>query len=195
MKECTRGSLVQSGALYMREVMLLLCRKITFIAFWLVCIRRSALTEHTICLFVSDAEKNTRRLNMSDFKILRPERSKAYHLSWASLGQAMVRGSSSDLWIKDAFDVFLQIDSLFGRNYTSVTTPFTMYGKFDGVSNVLFHDKTIKLRNVPYIKNTDRMNNPYNVILDNIEICNSSSKLTPLLIVYICALALQKLFF
>lgn len=138
---------------------------------------------------------NTNQLNISDFRLLRPEKSKALHLSWAALGQAMVRGSSSDLWIKDAFDVFLQMDSLFGRNYTSVTTPFTMYGKFDGVSNVLFHDNTVKLRNVPYVKNTDRMNNPYNVILDNIEICNSSSKLMPLLIVYICALAMQMLFF
>lgn len=105
----------------------------------------------------------------------------------------MIRSSNSELWIKDAFDVFLQMDSLFGKNYTTITTPFTMYGKFDGVSNVLFHDKTIRLRNVPYAKNTDRMINPYNVILDNIEICNLSSKLKPVLFVY-TALVLLRVF-
>lgn len=144
--------------------------------------------------FVLDPEKNTRKLNTTDFRILHPEKSKAKHLSWSPAGQAMIRASSSDLWIKDAFDVFLQMDSLFGRNYTSVTTPFTMYGKFDGVSNILFHDKTQKLRNVPYLKNTDEMNNPYNVILDNIEICNTSSKLMPVLFVY-GVLAMLRVFF
>lgn len=143
---------------------------------------------------VLDPEMNIRKLNVSDFKILRPEKAKSLHLSWASSGLAMIRSSSSDLWVKDAFNVFLQMDALFGRNYTSVTSPFTMYGKFDGVSNVLFHDKTVKLRNVPYVKNTDRMNNPYNVILENIEICNTSSKLKPVLIV-VCASAMLKLFF
>lgn len=140
---------------------------------------------------VLDPAKNPRRLNITDFKVLQPEKSKSYYLSWAPLGQAMVRSSSSDLWIKDAFDVFLQMDALFGRNYTSITTPFTMFGMFDGVSNVLFHDKTMKLRNVPFIKNTDRMSDPYNEILEDIEICSSSSKLMPVLFVFICAVALH----
>lgn len=143
---------------------------------------------------VLDPTSNYRNLNLSDFRILRPEKTKPNHLSWSPPGLAMIRDTSSDLWIKDAFDVFLQMDSLFGRNYTTVTTPFTMYGKFDGVSNVLFHDKTIKLRNVPYIKNTDTMNNPYNVILDNIEICNTAPKLKSLLFVYTALLGIMIFF-
>lgn len=144
--------------------------------------------------FIADPETNTRKLNTTAFRILRPEKSKSYHLSWSPVGQAMIRATSSDLWVKDAFDVFLQMDALFGRDYTSVTNPFTMYGKFDGVSNVLFHDKTQKLRLVPYLKNTDRMNNPYNVILDNIEICNKSSKLMPVLLFVYGAMLLRVFF-
>lgn len=151
---------------------------------------------NSLVRFLKDAEKNSHKLKISDFRVLKPDNSKAAHLSWAPLGVAMIRADSTDFWVKDTFDVFLQMDALFGMNYSFVTPPFTMYGKFDGASNVLFHDKTVALRSVPTFKNADTMSRPYSVILESIEVCNGSSNINSALVVYVSALLmLLKLFF
>ncbi|XP_050305304.1 transferrin [Anthonomus grandis grandis] len=97
------------------------------------------------------------------------------HLSWAPLGQAMVRSSSSDMWVKDTYNVFLQLDALFGKDFKDPTSPFNLFGRYDGVPNVLFHDYTEKLRNIPTVKNTDLMDLPYANILAEEKICISES--------------------
>lgn len=64
-----------------------------------------------------------------NFKVLCLEKNQPCHLSWAPLGQAMVRASSSDMWMKDTLDVFLQLDGLFGKNYKDLSNAFTMFGR------------------------------------------------------------------
>lgn len=101
------------------------------------------------------------------------------HLSWSPVGQAMVRNTSNDLWMKDTLDVFLQLDNLFGRNYKSLTTPLLLFGPYNGKPNILFHDNTVRLRNVPIVRNFDNMKRLYQDILVSDNECSSSSKIIP----------------
>ncbi|XP_048517219.1 transferrin [Dendroctonus ponderosae] len=113
-----------------------------------------------------------------DFKILceeSNENNQPCHLSWAPLGQAMIRSSSSDMWKKDTLNVFIQLDGLFGKKYKDLTNQFSMFGRYDGAADVLFHDETEKLRNIPIMKNTDEMKLPYDKILTDINVCYSSA--------------------
>jgi len=130
--------------------------------------------------------------DVNDFHINCLDQNEPCHLGWAPLGQAMVRSSSSDMWIKDTLNVFLNLDGLFGKNFRDPTNAFTMFGRlvlfsvvvllvnlgtfrYDGVSNVLFHDYTQKLRGVPTVKNTDNMVLPFDSILAKEKICYPSS--------------------
>ncbi|XP_017783463.1 PREDICTED: transferrin [Nicrophorus vespilloides] len=108
------------------------------------------------------------------FKVLCENEKDDCYLSWAPIGHAMVSKNLSDMAKNDALDVFLQLDNLFGRNYKSVTAPFSLYGSFDGQNNVLFHDATQKLRNVPVYKNTDMMKKEYNSILSSLKECEAA---------------------
>lgn len=97
------------------------------------------------------------------------------YLSWAPLGHAMIRANSSELWKKDTLDVFLQMDTLFGKSFKSLTTPFTMFGLFDGKANVLFNDDTVKLRELPTAKNSDKMGREYEKMWKGMEECTPGS--------------------
>lgn len=78
----------------------------------------------------------------------------------------MIRKNTTEVWRKDALDVFLQMDNLFGKNHKSITIPISLYAIFNEHSDVLFHDATVKLRDVPISKNTDKMAGEYESILD-----------------------------
>lgn len=79
------------------------------------------------------------------------------------------------MWRRDALDVFLQMDYIFGKNHKSVTIPISLYALFNEHPDVLFHDATIKLRGVPIAKNTDKMIGQYESILDDFKDCNVPS--------------------
>lgn len=115
-------------------------------------------------------------MKMSDFKFICPEETlDGCHLSWAPLGYGMVRAQSSDLWSKDTLDVFMQLDGLFGKSYKSLTVPLQLFGPFDGKPNLLFHDSTVRLRDVPTSRNTDIMVRPYEDILQDKIVCMVSA--------------------
>ncbi|KAK5650025.1 hypothetical protein RI129_001054 [Pyrocoelia pectoralis] len=138
------------------------------------------VSKHTYSTFFKDIkEKGDLRIDAKDYKILCDNSDESCHLSWAPPGQAMIRLNSSSLWIKDTLDVFLQMDNLFGKNFKSLTTPFTLFGLFDGKPNVLFHDITNKLRDIPKLKNTDTMKKEYDDMLDKFGECVSGGS-TPL---------------
>ncbi|XP_060523755.1 transferrin [Cylas formicarius] len=111
-----------------------------------------------------------------DFVVVCPSNHYPCHMSWAPLGQAMVRSNSTELWMKDTLDVFLLLDSLFGKNYRDLTPSFEMFGKYEWHSNVLFHDATLRLREVPTAKNTDQMALPYEELLRQAPVCRSGSE-------------------
>ncbi|KAJ8961422.1 hypothetical protein NQ318_014669 [Aromia moschata] len=133
------------------------------------------VSSNSIRQYVSDerADNPGKELTTDDFPVVC--KTKPCHLSWAPAGQGMVRVNSTDLWLKDTLDVFLRLDNLFGKYYQSLTTPFTMFGKYDGKSDLLFNDATIKLRNVPTAKNTDTMKYSYDNFLNTDKHCVVSS--------------------
>lgn len=135
-------------------------------------VSRNSLKEFVL---TQNAESPRFRVTIDNFNVICQDKNKPCHLSWAPLGQGMVRANSSDMWLKDTLNVFMQLDGLFGKNYKDVTSSFTMFGRYDGVSDVLFHDATAKLREVPTVKNTDQMDLPYDSILSKQQICLSSS--------------------
>uniref|UniRef100_A0A6P7F5N0 Transferrin n=1 Tax=Diabrotica virgifera virgifera TaxID=50390 RepID=A0A6P7F5N0_DIAVI len=118
----------------------------------------------------------------------------ACHLSWAPVGQAMVRGNATELWKKDTLDVFLQLDELFGKNYKSTTNAFTMFGRYDDEHDLLFHDVTEKLRTVPTLKENDPMPFVYETSLNSDRQClmsgSSNSRFTFSLFLFVTCLYL-----
>lgn len=50
---------------------------------------------------------------------------------------------------QELVNTFKQLDQLFGKNYKSQTSAFTMYGPFDHKNNILFQDKTKYMRTLP----------------------------------------------
>ncbi|KAF5276054.1 hypothetical protein FQA39_LY00850 [Lamprigera yunnana] len=134
-------------------------------------------------LFLDLRQKGDIQIDGKDYKIL-CENSTDCHLSWAPPGQAMIRSNASKLWIKDTLDVFLQMDVLFGKNFKSLTTPFTLFGLFDGKPDVLFHDAASKLRDVPIYKATDTLTKEYNAILDKRFGCITSSSTVPTISIF-----------
>lgn len=87
----------------------------------------------------------------------------------------MTSKNKTSLWIKDALDVFLQFDNLFGKKYRTITKSFSLFGPFDGKSNVLFHDATVKFKNEPTSRNMESMNGFYENVLQTIDNCTISS--------------------
>lgn len=133
------------------------------------------MNNRQLLLFLDESEDNPgNKLKKEDFQIACKDKSKSCHLSWATVGQAMIRANSTDLWIKDTLDVFLQLDNLFGKNFQTLTTPFTMFGKYDGRSNILFHDVTVRLLSVPNTNNFDNMPYYYENITNSDDTCIES---------------------
>lgn len=96
-------------------------------------------------------------------------------LSWSPVGQGMIATIKSDLWRKEALDTFQQIDNLFGKNYKSVTRPITLFETFNGQSNILFHDVSVKLRSTPALKNNENTSGSYVNVINELKICTASS--------------------
>nr|XP_022905830.1 transferrin [Onthophagus taurus] len=111
----------------------------------------------------------TGKLTMSDLKIICD--TKPCHLTWSPVGQAMVYNNLTSWRQKDILDVFLELDLLFGKNFKEATRVFTMYGPFNGVKDVLFHDDTKELRKVPVSKNYDAMPRRFDEIVKKIKSC------------------------
>ncbi|XP_065170841.1 transferrin [Atheta coriaria] len=125
--------------------------------------------------FFKDPREMSYNINRNNFRVFCHK--EPCHLSWAPPGQLMTLKNKTALWIKDATDVFLQLDNLFGKNYKSITLPFTMFDIFDGKSNVLFHDATMRLRTVANAKNSDKMIREYDNVLDATMHCSKSTKI------------------
>ncbi|KAJ8921781.1 hypothetical protein NQ315_008407, partial [Exocentrus adspersus] len=119
-------------------------------------------------------DNSSKGVKKENFRILCESKTKPCHLSWAPIGQGMMRANGSDLWTKDTLDVFLQLDKLFGKKFHSLTSPFTMFGKYDGKSDLLFHDATERLRSVAASKDFDTMVYPYSNMLGIEEMCIKS---------------------
>ncbi|KAG5884685.1 hypothetical protein JTB14_000382 [Gonioctena quinquepunctata] len=150
------------------------------------------VSKNSIRKFLSNRSGDDRGsgLAMEDFQIICEGNSKTCHMSWAAAGEAMIRSNSSDLWVKDTLDVFLQLDRWFGKNYKFITNPFTMFGQYDEKSNLLFHDVTQKLRNLPIAKDTDTMPYFYNNTLNTDKLCTPTSKSSSLSPTYFIVLVL-----
>lgn len=80
----------------------------------------------------------------------------------------MIRANTTNLWLQDSLDVFLKLDELFGKNHKTVTNSFTMFGRYENIADVLFHDETQKFRTVPVAKDTESMKNVYDTS-DNVD--------------------------
>lgn len=126
-------------------------------------------------IYVSEERESFRnRYKLQDFKVVCAN-SRNCHFSWAPLSYGMVRGNSTDLWLNDTLNIFLQLDELFGKSSKEITSPFTLFGLFDGKPNVLFHDATSRLRNVPNARDSKKMSLPYEDLTEKLENCPAST--------------------
>lgn len=135
---------------------------------------------------------NRAKLKIDDFNVLCTEH--PCHLSWAPVGQAMVSSNKSSLWMEDTLDVFYKLDNLFGNMSQTITRSFSMYAPYNERPDILFHDVTQRLRNVPEFKDTDKMELHYEDVLKEIPVCqfqSSASTVAP----SICIAMLLTLYF
>lgn len=115
------------------------------------------VSQNSISNFILVSTGTGASLSAKDLEILCEHKDEPCHLSWSPIGHGMIRANSTELWKKDTLDVFLQLDELFGRNYQPLTDPITLFGRYDDVPNLVFHDDTQKLRPVPNEKENDPM--------------------------------------
>lgn len=96
---------------------------------------------------------------------------KPCELSWTTLGEIMIRSSASEMSYQETFDAFMQIDELFGKDYKTITRPFSMYGPFDGSHDVLFDDQTVKLRDKLYMQRVEKDIPSYDKVMNDVSTC------------------------
>lgn len=132
------------------------------------------ISKNSLKSFLADEKKNTAAMNITAFKTFCGDTaSRDCLLSWAPAGYGMVRGNSSELRLKDFMDVFFALDENFGKHYKTFTSPFTLFGPFNGVGNLLFHDATMKIRTKPSLRNIETSAGEYHEIVGAID-CKSS---------------------
>lgn len=119
----------------------------------------------------SSSEKWVTKLINDGTRIVCEDEYKPCELSWATIGQAMVRNDSTEMTIHETYDIFMQTDSLFGNYYKSLTRSFSLYGPFDGVHDVLFHDSTDRLRGKVYMSSVERDIPSYDTVLADVSTC------------------------
>lgn len=67
-------------------------------------------------------------------------------LNWTPRGHFMINNETQSVRRNEIYNSFREMDKLFGKQYKSHTTPFTLFGPFDRKNNVMFRDKTEGLR-------------------------------------------------
>ncbi|KAG4072720.1 hypothetical protein HA402_001832 [Bradysia odoriphaga] len=67
-------------------------------------------------------------------------------LNWTPRGHLMISNETESVRRNEIYNSFRDMDRLFGKQYKSHTTPFTMFGPFDRKNNVMFRDNTDGLR-------------------------------------------------
>lgn len=121
------------------------------------------------------SEKWVTKLVQDGTRMICEDEFKPCELSWATISQAMIRSDTSEMNVQETFDIFMQLDSLFGNYYKSLTRSFSLYGPFDGIHDVLFHDETDRLRGNVYMKRVEHDVPNYDIILKDVSKCLVSS--------------------
>lgn len=67
-------------------------------------------------------------------------------LNWTPRGHLMINNQTETARRNEIYNSFRDMDRLFGKQYKSHTTPFTLFGEFDKKNNVMFRDNTEGLR-------------------------------------------------
>lgn len=133
------------------------------------------------------AENWVQKLISEGTNIICEDEYRPCELSWATIGQAMIKSSARQMAVQESYDIFMQADNLFGNYYKSLTRSFSMYGPFDGVHDVLFHDATDRLRGKIYMQKIERDIPDYDTVLNDVKTCiiSSSSVIVPSVIMTI----------
>lgn len=139
------------------------------------------VSKNSLSSYVSERSINSsdHEITTTDFKVMCLSDTETCHLSWTTPGRAMIRKNVTDLWIKDAMDVFMHLGELFGKNHKSSTVPVTLFGKYDGSSDLVFHDVTRNLRKVPIDRISDKMPFDYDSFLNIDSKCVEYSRSLP----------------
>lgn len=126
-------------------------------------------------------EKWVTKLKNDGTEVICDNELKPCELSWATVSQAMVRDNYSDMATHESYDVLMKVDELFGGHYKSLTRSFSLYGPFNGVHDVLFHDGTDRLRGKVYMNKIERDIPDYDTVLNDVRTCvvSSSNNLLP----------------
>lgn len=135
-------------------------------------------------------EKWAQKLVSEGSRIICENEFQPCELSWATIGQAMVRFDSREMAIQEMYDVFMQADNIFGNYYKSLTRSFSLYGPFNGAHNVLFHDETDRFRGKVYMSRIERDIPSYDTVLYDVKTCTVSSAvvLLPSIVVLITSI-------
>lgn len=139
------------------------------------------VSKNALSTYITDrrSASSAHQVTMTDFNVICLSETEICHLSWTTPGRAMIRNNVSDLRIKEIMDVFMHLSYLFGKNHKSSTVPVTLFGKYDGSSDLLFHDVTRNLRKIPLDRVSDKMPFEYDSLLNIDSKCVEYSKSLP----------------
>ncbi|KAG8235865.1 hypothetical protein J437_LFUL016472 [Ladona fulva] len=97
------------------------------------------------------------------------------HIGWSPKGLVVYNKNLSSSRFQEVYEVFLQMDKIFGKHYKMPNPAFQMYGPFDGKNNVIFQDSTHSLVSYELLKRVRPLSYNYEEILKNISVCSSLS--------------------
>lgn len=95
--------------------------------------------------------------DMRQIKLLCPFGTVAKHenepcyLHWTSRGTLMIHNKTELARKNEIYNSLRDMDKLFGKQYQTHTTPFSLFGPFDRKNNVMFRDTTDGLRGITEI--------------------------------------------
>ncbi|XP_012287657.1 transferrin isoform X2 [Orussus abietinus] len=129
---------------------------------------------------------NTVGLNSSDFRTLCLDESmddgEPCFLACTAFNTVMVHENISETQREELYFMFLEIDLLFGRNYKGQTPAFSLYGKYEEKSNILFSEKTQRLqKDISHMHRAKRYSEIVDDLLRDVP-CSTASLVHP----YIC---------
>ncbi|CAH2226441.1 jg28019, partial [Pararge aegeria aegeria] len=114
--------------------------------------------------------------NIIDIVPICPEENKKYcYLSWSNIGHIFAASNITDMRRHEIVNVFTKLDQRFGKHQPLHNVMFTMFGPFNHVLDVLFHNNTKSLSTANIFKMHPYASMPLNfertILQDSTDSC------------------------
>ncbi|PNF38438.1 hypothetical protein B7P43_G04014 [Cryptotermes secundus] len=105
------------------------------------------------------------------------DQSEECYLSWATPGQVLIRGNTTDLKKTEISIALMELGNMFGKYRKTPTAEFQMFAPFDNENNVLFQDVTYRFEefaSLQEVHDNKAMVYNYERMIEDLSQCSSA---------------------